>query len=228
MEEATRKDFKEELARAHFTNAEIQYAANNCGVDWYGKALNYAKKNLSDFSQQGRRLLREDMEMNNYDSVDINRVIEQGINWKEAALNYAKDYLNENEDADKNDLRTRLKDDDYTDVEINYALEKCTDWKVNALNYAKKLHENNQLYSKSSLRTELEEKGYNTTEIEYAVSNLSEEWIDLAYQSAKESLSEEPSYTKDELIEIIKNENMGLTDDEISAGVTKALSELES
>jgi SOS response regulatory protein OraA/RecX len=91
------------------------------------------------------------------------------------------------------------------------------------------LKNNNPYYvSRKDVEEELANAHFTKDEIQYAINNCGDEWKSLAYKTAKAYLKEDPSYTEQDLIEMIKDDNRGFTEADISAGVKMALSELES
>ncbi|MBP3276419.1 Ltp family lipoprotein [Kandleria sp.] len=235
-DDVRRKDVEEELANAHYTKDEIQYAINNCGINWNKKDVEYAEKYIKDNTDEdavsSRDLLKEELTLRGFTSSEADYAVKNAkIDWKKEAVKYAKYFLKyeASDDVSRKDVEEELAKAHFTKDEIQYATNNCgVDWKSLAYKSAKYFLETSYYVSRENVEEELANAHFTKDEIQYAIDNCGDEWISLAYKSAKDYLIENPSYTEKELIDMIKEEDRGLTDADISAGVKQALSELES
>ena len=218
------------------SKANAKYAINHSGINWNKNAAEFAeeyiKDNTDEVDDSRRDVLKEYLTINGFTSSEADYAVKNAkIDWKKEAVKYAKYFLKyeASDDVSRKDVEEELAKAHFTKDEIQYATNNCgVDWKSLAYKSAKYFLETSYYVSRENVEEELANAHFTKDEIQYAIDNCGDEWISLAYKSAKDYLIENPSYTEKELIDMNKEEDRGLTDADISAGVKQALSELES
>lgn len=118
------KGLIDQLEFEGYSHSDAQYAADNCGADWYEQSLLKAKQYLdaSAFSYTG---LKEQLEYEGFTSSEAKYGVDNcGADWYEQAYKKAKEYL-EFSSFSESGLIDQLEYEGFTSSQAKYGVEKA-------------------------------------------------------------------------------------------------------
>ncbi len=134
-------EIRMQLEFSDYTEAEIKYALDNCGIDWKKEALEQVKAMINStdlvFSKQ---LIVNHLYDLTYTQVEVDYALNNSdyynVDWKVKALNYAKQYLEYNIYS-KQGLKEILEESLFIESEAQYAVDNCgANWNEQAVQMA--------------------------------------------------------------------------------------------
>ena len=203
--EYSREALIDRLIRDDFTQADAEYAAENCGANYFEQALKEAKSRLR-YSAYSREALIERLEYEGYTHEEaLYGANNCGANWKEQAVKEAKDILKYSSYS-KLGMIERLEYEDYTYDEAVYGANNCgADWKEQAIKEAKDILKYSS-YSRAGLIEYLLYEDFTRDEAIYGADNCGANWNENAVEEAKSYIKYFPS-SRTEVIEYLLGED---------------------